>query len=117
MLISVCKSKIHRATVTDKDLSYVGSITIDSTLMKRADLIEYEKVQIVNINTGARFDTYVIEGKPDSGDIALNGGAARLAEKGDIIIVIAYGQIHKEEAAQFKPSFVLVDSNNRPVEN
>jgi aspartate 1-decarboxylase len=115
MLISVCKSKIHRATVTDKDLAYVGSITIDSTLMKMADLIPYERVQIVNINTGARFDTYVIEGKPDSGEIALNGGAARLAEKGDIVIIIAYAQIDKAEAADFEPKVVLVDAENRPV--
>lgn len=117
MLISVCKSKIHRATVTDKDLSYVGSITIDSTLMSMADLIEYEKVQVVNINTGARFETYVIKGNPDSGEIALNGAAARLAEKGDIVIIIAYGQIHKNEAADFQPRIVLVDQDNRPVKS
>jgi aspartate 1-decarboxylase len=116
MLITVCKSKIHRAKVTDKDLKYVGSITIDSTLMTKADLIPYEKVQIVNINTGARFETYVIEGQADSGTIALNGGAARLAEKGDIIIIIAYAQIDKNEASAFKPRIVLVDSDNRPTE-
>ena len=113
MLINVCKSKIHRATVSDKDLNYVGSITIDEELMKAADLIEYEQVQIANINTGARFETYVIKGKAGSGEIALNGAAARLAEKGDLIIIIAYGQIDQKEADFFKPTIVHVDANNK----
>lgn len=115
MLINVCKSKIHRATVTDKDLNYVGSITIDEELMKLADLIEFEQVQIANINTGARFETYVIKGEAGSGTIALNGAAARMAEKNDLIIIIAYGQIDKAESASFKPAVVFVDKNNKPV--
>jgi len=115
MLISVCKSKIHRATVTTKDLDYIGSITIDSDLMKLADLIPFEKVQVANISTGARFETYIIEGKPGSGVIGINGAAARLAEKGDLVIVIAYGMIDQAEAASFKPTIIQVDENNRPL--
>ncbi|MFZ5981554.1 MAG: aspartate 1-decarboxylase [Candidatus Zixiibacteriota bacterium] len=114
MLISICKSKIHRAVLTDKDLNYVGSISIDAELMKLADLSVWEKVQVININTGERFETYVIEGKPGSGTIALNGGAARKGEKGDLLIIVAYGLIDKAEAASFKPSIVHVDANNRP---
>ncbi|MBD3402244.1 aspartate 1-decarboxylase [candidate division GN15 bacterium] len=115
MLITVMKSKIHRATVTDKDLNYVGSITIDRDLIEKAGMVVGEQVQVANINTGARFETYVIEGDAGSGTIALNGAAARLAEKGDIIIIIAYGQIDREEASSFEPSVVLVDSNNKPI--
>ena len=114
MLISVCKSKIHRAVLTDKDLNYVGSITIDSELMKLADIVAWEKVQVININTGERFETYVIEGAPGSGTIALNGGAARKGEKGDLLIIVAYGLIDKDEAAAFKPSIVHVDADNKP---
>jgi aspartate 1-decarboxylase len=117
MMISVCKSKIHRATVTDKNLNYVGSITIDSDLIKRADLVPWEKVQVININTGERFDTYVIEGKPKSGVIALNGGAARKGEIGDLLIIVAYGLIDKNEAAGFKPAIVHVDKKNKPSKN
>ncbi|MEE8576632.1 MAG: aspartate 1-decarboxylase [candidate division Zixibacteria bacterium] len=115
MTITVCKSKIHRATVTDKDLDYVGSITIDVDLMKAADLVPWEKVQIANINNGARFETYVIEGEAGSGCIALNGAAARLAEKGDLIIIIAYGEIDRSEADDFQPSIVHVDDQNHPL--
>ncbi|MCB2229756.1 aspartate 1-decarboxylase [bacterium] len=115
MLINICKSKIHRATVTDKDLNYVGSITIDKDLMERADLLAWEQVQIANINTGARFETYVIEGERGSGTIALNGAAARLAEKGDLVIIIAYAQIDRKEAESFVPAVVHVDANNRPI--
>ncbi len=115
MLISVCKSKIHRATITDADLNYVGSLTIDEDLMKQADLIEYEKIAVVNINNGQRFETYVIKGEAGSGVIALNGAAARRGEVGDLIIIIAYGQIEKEKAAEFKPAIVFVDENNKPV--
>ena len=111
------KSKIHRATITDKDLAYVGSITIDSDLIKLAELVPYEKVQIANINNGNRFETYVIEGEAGSGTIALNGAAARLGEKGDLIIIIAYGQIDKAEGADHKPAIVHVDSNNHPTNN
>lgn len=115
MLITVCKSKIHRATVTDKDLNYVGSITIDSDLMKTVDLVPFEKVQVANINNGERFETYVIEGPAGSGEVALNGAAARLAEVGDKIIVIAYGTIDRAEADGFKPVVIHVDSQNKPT--
>lgn len=115
MLITVCKSKIHRATITDANLDYVGSITIDSDLMKAADLIPYEKVQIANIANGERFETYVIEGEAGSGTIALNGAAARKGQKGDLIIIIAYGHLEKEEAAGYQPAVVHVDINNKPV--
>ena len=117
MLISVCKSKIHRATVTGASLNYVGSLTIDEDLMKLADLVEYEKISVVNINNGERFETYVIKGEAGSGKIELNGGAARKGQIGDLLIIIAYGQIEKAEAAGFKPSVVHVDSANRPVRN
>jgi aspartate 1-decarboxylase len=115
VLISVCKSKIHRATITDKNLAYVGSITIDSDLMKLAELVPFEQVQIANVNNGNRFETYVIEGKAGSGTIALNGAAARLGEIGDLIIIIAYGQIEKEEGPSHKPAIVIVDGQNRPT--
>jgi len=115
MLLTVCKSKIHRATITDANLNYVGSITIDSDLIKAADLIPYEKVQIANISNGERFETYVIEGEAGSGIIALNGAAARKGSIGDLIIIIAYGCMDKSEAANFKPAIVNVDSNNRSV--
>ena len=116
MLINVCKSKIHRATVTDKSLNYVGSISIDPDLIKLAGLVPWEMVQVVNLNTGGRFETYVIEGKPGSGEVALNGGAARLGEVGDLVIIIAYGQIEQSEAVDFTPKVVHVDKNNRPTD-
>ena len=114
MLITVCKSKIHRATITDASLDYVGSLTIDGDLMRRADLIPFERVQVANINNGERFETYVIEGDAGSGVIGLNGAAARKGQIGDIIIIIAYGQMDQAEAAQFKPAVVHVDQNNKP---
>ena len=116
MLITVCKSKIHRATLTDANLNYVGSITIDSELMRLADLIEYERVQVANISNGERFETYVIEGKAGSGTIGLNGAAARKGSIGDLIIIIAYGLFEKGETAAFKPAIVHVDKDNRPVD-
>ena len=115
MLISVCKSKIHRATVTDADLNYVGSITIDSELIRLANLIPFEEVAVANINNGERFETYVIEGEANSGVITINGAAARKAEVGDLVIIIAYGQMEPEEARSFSPAIVHVDENNRPV--
>lgn len=115
MLISVCKSKIHRATITEANLNYKGSITIDEDLMKQADLSEYEKVSVVNVNNGERFETYVITGKPGSGTIALNGAAARKGETGDLIIIIAYGLIEQDQAKDFEPKFLHVNSDNRPV--
>jgi len=108
MLITVCKSKIHRATISFANLDYVGSISIDSILMKKADLIPYEKVQVANIANGERFETYVIEGEAGSGEIGLNGAAARKGEVGDLIIIIAYGYIERAEADDFKPSIVWI---------
>ncbi|MFH2049618.1 MAG: aspartate 1-decarboxylase [bacterium] len=115
MLITVCKSKIHRATVKFANLDYVGSITIDSNLMKAADLIPYEKVQVANISNGERFETYVIEGEAGSGSIGLNGAAAHKGSVGDLVIIIAYGLMDKKEAANFKPAIVHVDSDNKAV--
>jgi aspartate 1-decarboxylase len=113
MLRTMCKSKIHRATVTGADLHYVGSITIDPVLMDAADLREYEQVQVVNINNGARFETYVIPGVPGRGEICLNGAAARLVQPGDRVIVISYAQYDEAEMASYEPSFVFVDEENR----
>ena len=115
MLISICKSKIHRATITEANLDYEGSITIDADLMAAADLVEYEKVQVANVSNGERLETYVIRGEPGSGIICLNGAAARKGNKGDIIIIISYGLIEKEKAASFKPKVVKVDSRNKAV--
>ena len=107
MLIQVLKSKIHRVTVTQADLNYIGSITIDETLMDEANLIEGERVQIVNINNGERFETYVIKGAKTSGMICLNGPAARRVAVGDVIIIIGYGFMDFEEAKTFKPALVF----------
>lgn len=115
MLISVCKSKIHRATITEANLNYEGSLTIDEALMERAQIAPYERVQIVNIHNGTRVETYVIPGERDSGTICLNGAAARWGEVGDVVIIISYGLVSQEEAQNHKPTLVRVDSNNRPV--
>ncbi len=113
MYITMMKSKIHRARVTDANLNYVGSITIDEELMEAADIIENEKVQIVNNNNGKRFETYVIPGQRGSGMICLNGAAARLAHPGDIVIIMAYGILSREEASGFKPRIIILDAANR----
>ncbi len=113
MLRTLLKSKIHRATVTQTDLHYMGSITIDQRLMDTADILENELVQIVNVNTGARFDTYVIPGVIDSGQIGLNGAAARLAEPGDLVIIMSYGQYSEEERKSLHPVVVMVDEHNQ----
>lgn len=115
MLITICKSKIHRATITDANLEYVGSITIDADLIRLADLVPFEKVQVANISNGERFETYVIEGEAGSGIIGLNGAAARKGSVGDLIIIIAYGHIGKEMGKGFKPAIVHVDKDNRPL--
>jgi|TARA_R110000737_G_scaffold134970_2_gene166177 aspartate 1-decarboxylase len=107
MLIQVVKSKIHRVKVTQAELNYVGSITIDRVLMEAANLVEGEKVQIVNINNGERIETYVIAGESNSGTICLNGPAARRVQMGDLLIVIGYGYLDFEEAKSFKPSLVF----------
>jgi aspartate 1-decarboxylase len=113
MTIQVLKSKIHRAKVTEAELNYVGSITIDESLMNAANLIENEVVQVLNINNGERFETYVIKGKKDSGIICLNGPAARLVQVDDLVIVISYAAMDFEEAKNFKPTVIFPDSNNR----
>jgi aspartate 1-decarboxylase len=109
----MCKSKIHCATVTDANLKYEGSITIDETLMEAADFLPYEKVQIVNNNNGARFETYIIKGERDSGTICLNGAAARLVQPGDVVIIIAYAHVEEKELAEFKPRIVAVNEKNQ----
>ncbi len=115
MLLNMLKGKIHRAKVTEANLNYVGSITIDKALMKAAGILPGEKVQVVNNNNGARFETYVIEGEEGSGIVCLNGAAARLVQTGDIIIIIAYCYLDAKEAETFKPNIVFVDENNRIV--
>ena len=109
------KSKIYYATVTDAELYYRGSITIDETLMETADLRAGEKVEVLNLNNGSRLETYVIEAPAGSGTIALNGAAARKGNKGDLIIIIAYGHFHKDELKDFQPQVVHVDSDNKPT--
>ena len=117
MLIEVVKTKIHRVTVTESNLNYIGSITIDEELMDAGNLIEYERVQIVNNNNGERFDTYVIKGERGSGTICLNGAAARKAQPGDIIIIMSYAQMDFEEAKKFKPTIIFPNTvTNRIVE-
>lgn len=115
MLVEVVKSKIHRVKVTGADLNYIGSITIDETLMEASNIIEGEKVHIVNINNGERLETYVIKGNRNSGEITLNGPAARKVQKGDIIIIIAYGTLDFEEAKTFKPSIVFPNEENNSL--
>jgi aspartate 1-decarboxylase len=110
---SLCKSKIHRATVTDANLAYEGSITLDPVLMEAADLVEYEKVHVANINTGARFETYVIAGAEESGDVVLNGAAARLVQPGDKVIIMSYAEYDAAELEGFEPRLVFVDDENR----
>jgi len=115
MLVSICKSKIHQARVTEANLNYEGSITIDKKLMEQAGILAYEKVQVVNLNNGERFETYVIVGKANSGIICLNGPAARLGQEGDKVIIIAYAMMDEEEAIGFKPKLIYVDGRNRVI--
>lgn len=110
MFIEVCKSKIHRVTVTGADLQYVGSITIDEELMDAANIIENEKVQIVDINNGERLETYVIRGERGLGEIILNGPAARKVSVGDIVIIVSYASMDFEEAKKFKPRIIFPDT-------
>lgn len=112
MYITMLKSKIHRATVTQAELNYVGSITIDKALMDAAGLIEYEKVQVVDIDNGARFETYVIEGEKNSGCICLNGAAARCVQVGDKVIIMAYAQMDRNEVVNHRPDVVFVNEKN-----
>jgi len=115
MMITMFKSKIHRATVTEADLNYVGSLTLDQELMEAADLRPYEQVQVLNVNNAQRFETYLITGERGSGMVCLNGAAARLGQPGDVVIIISYAQMTPEEADEFSPVSVLVDEQNRMV--
>ena len=113
MILTMLKSKIHRATVTGSDLNYEGSIAIDYKLMKSAKLNEFEKVDIYNINNGERFSTYVIKGK--AGEISLNGAAARLVQKGDLVIIVSYIQIEDSDLKTYKPRIIFVDDKNKEI--
>ena len=116
MIITMLKAKIHRATVTESNLHYVGSITIDRDLMEASGILEYEKVSVVDIDNGSRFDTYVIEGDCGSGVICVNGAAARLVQPGDKVIILAYCQMDSEEAENHSPKIVFVGSGNKILE-
>lgn len=113
MIIEILKSKVHRATITHANLNYIGSISIDEDLMDAANLIEFEKVQVVNINNGERLETYVIKGERGSGVISLNGAAARKAHPGDLVIIASFAQMDFEEAKHFKPAIVFPDPSNK----
>jgi len=113
----MCKSKIHRATVTQSELYYEGSLTLDTALMEAADMLPYEKVQIVNVNNGQRLETYLIPGKRNSGIVCLNGPAARHGAVGDKVIIITYGSFNEDEIKNFKPKIVFVNDKNKIVKN
>ena len=113
MFLTMFKSKIHRATVTEANLNYMGSITIDEALLEAAEILPNEKVQVVNNNNGSRFETYVIKGERDSGVICLNGAAARLVQPGGTVIIISYALLDSREARTFRPTIVMVDGANR----
>jgi aspartate 1-decarboxylase len=115
MIIEVLKSKIHRAKVTQAELNYVGSITIDEDLIEAANIIPNEKVQIVNNNNGARFETYVIKGERGSGIVCLNGATARLAQVGDIVIIMSYAYMEQDEARQYDPILIFPDTDNKLI--
>jgi aspartate 1-decarboxylase len=110
------KSKIHRATVTDCDLSYVGSLTVDPDLLEAADILEFEQVAVVDVDNGARFETYTIAGERGTGEMKVNGAAARLVHRGDTIIVISYGHYDREDLSTYEPRVVHVDRDNRIVD-
>ncbi|MCJ7811742.1 aspartate 1-decarboxylase [bacterium] len=116
MLIQVLRSKIHRARVTDTNLNYEGSLTLDETLMEAAGIFTNEKVQVLNISNGIRAETYVIKGKRESGEIIMNGAIARLAQVGDLIIILSYGLVKENEAKKIKPKTIIVDDNNRIIQ-
>lgn len=115
MQLSVLKSKIHRAVITQAELNYVGSITIDETLMEAAGIYEYEHVHVVNVNSGSRIETYVIAGEPGSGTICLNGAAARAGQKGDAVIIMAYASVTSEEMKTHRPKVVFVGEKNEII--
>ena len=112
MLLTMLKSKIHRATVTEANLNYVGSITIDKNLMEKANILEYERIQVVDINNGSRLETYVIQGKSGSKVICLNGAAARFVQPGDKVILMTYCQLNENEVKEHKPRVLFLDDNN-----
>jgi aspartate 1-decarboxylase len=114
MLLTLLKGKIHRATVTQCDLNYEGSISVDSALLERSGILPHEQVDVLNINNGERFTTYAIPAAAGSGMIGINGAAARLAQKGDLVIIVAYARMEEAEAKTFQPRVLLVDSNNKP---
>ena len=113
MLRTVCKSKLHRATVTEANVQYTGSLTLDAQLMKAADLVPYEQVHVVDVDNGARIVTYCIEGAPGSGTVCINGAAARLISAGHKVIIISYAQVTSEELSEMAPKIVMLDANNR----
>ena len=115
MLLTLLKGKIHRATVTQCDLHYEGSISVDAALLERSGILPHEQVDVLNINNGMRFTTYAIPAPAGSGAIGINGAAARLAQKGDLVIIVAYARMEEAEAKSFTPRVVLVDSANRPL--
>ena len=116
MLVSVLQAKIHRATVTDSNLNYDGSITVDTELLAQAGLVAFQQVQIYTIANGQRFETYLMNGRPNSGEIVINGAAARLVAVGDLIIIAAYALVAADEAATWQPRVVLVDTRNKARE-
>ena len=116
MYVTMFKSKLHRATVTEANINYVGSITIDKDLLEKSGIFPNEKVQIVNVNNGERFETYTIEGEAKSGMICLNGAAARLVHPGDKVIIIAYAMMEEKDALTHKPKILILDDNNKIVE-
>ncbi|MCL4509830.1 MAG: aspartate 1-decarboxylase [Bacteroidetes bacterium] len=113
MVVTLCKAKIHRARVTQAELYYEGSLTVDTELLKASGILPYEKVQVVNVNNGARFETYIIPGKAKSGIICLNGPAARLGTVGDEVVIISYAEFEESEAKGYEPIVVLVDQKNK----
>lgn len=115
MLVEILKSKIHRATVTEANLNYIGSITIDESLMNAAGIMENERVHIVNNNNGARFSTYVIKGEKNSGVVCLNGAAARLVQPGDVVIIMAYAMMDQKEAETFKPKVIFPEPKTNKI--
>jgi aspartate 1-decarboxylase len=114
MQLTLLKGKIHRATITQCDLNYEGSISVDAALLERSGILPHEQVDVLNINNGARFTTYAIPAPAGSGTVGVNGAAARLAQKGDLVIIVAYARMEEAEAKSFTPRILLVDANNRP---
>ncbi|MEE2859196.1 MAG: aspartate 1-decarboxylase [Candidatus Neomarinimicrobiota bacterium] len=115
MIIEALKGKIHRATVTEADLNYIGSLTLDEDLMVAAGLMEFEKIQVLDITNGNRLETYVIKGKRGSGEVCINGAAAHLVKKGDLVIIVAYCQLIDNESLNHKPKIVYVDGENKII--